>query len=259
MISIKNKIFTKEDILKIGKIIKGVHDDCINESIRERREKFPDSDPAEIEQRYYGRFKVELERADGTTDTDDSIDLLISNESILDSKKVSSIRIQFSSRSESKSIVARITEGDGNYSTVSISGDDLTWFNTVVTNITEALEDVRPQNNFIYKHKNIFSIIFSLMLTAISSISLLMIFDILGMDFKESSKNDTFIILGVLMAVASSTIWQLIVEKIMGPLWKSIEFDFGPDHLKVNKKRTMYNYAIVAFIFPVLLFVLSKL
>ncbi|WP_423410261.1 hypothetical protein AABM38_10170 [Heyndrickxia sp. MSNUG] len=252
---IENKIFSKDNIIKIANMIYSIYEDNYKQFI---------ADPLNEASHYRGRFKVELVCDDGTQYTNESLDLLTKND-IIDYKKVISINITFWGHRREE-IRFMINEGKGNHfyiNKLEVSGDNglpKLWFRE----LEEVIEHVKPQKNFILNHKGIVATIFSFVLSFLTFLTITLFIGVLGkigwitLNSKPQTENVWIYITFLLVMI--SAVWRLEINKWINELWWDIEFQFGPEHLQRSKaKRKVTWIAFSTVILPVILFFLSIL
>lgn len=236
---IRAKVFKKIDIINIWNIIN-------KEYLNFKKEKEISS------------IRLSLNCSDWTR-YESEIDDLIADGNIIDIKNIKSINIEFyyfKQIRHQRRICISLRHGDSNDNELIVTGEDRTWVGGKFKEIEDLLESVAPQEHWILKYSNfLFFIGFILLGIALCKIlyitfspntpSLLSIFksrDILG---RISMFAFPFFLGSIIM-------WKLL-EWIV-KLWPSIEFDFGPEHEKIEKNRrlrigTFFTIIILPLIF----------
>ena len=79
---------------------------------------------------------------------------LFSNDSVLSSKRVTSITMSFDSYEKNANIDLRITHGESSSydNRIKISGQDSKWVNGTLKAFGEKVESIKPQNRFFNKY-----------------------------------------------------------------------------------------------------------
>lgn len=226
---IDNRVFTKDDIIRIGEII---------ENQKEEN--------SELDSRSTKKYVI---TCDDSTSYESGSLSIITDEDIIDVKKTQSIEMSYHNYASEKSVDIELFHNGPRYINCRIAGNDRNWVNGTLREIEEKIKGTKPQDNFFLRHPvllyNVSAFGIGILLSKIVVYILLSLFG-----GTPSSEPDpywlqlikSFPILGILinwafywlfgaMTFASNT-RNLILE-----LWPSTEFDFGPEHLKLEKKR----------------------
>ncbi|MEN6314410.1 MAG: hypothetical protein ABFD25_09210 [Clostridiaceae bacterium] len=226
---IENKIFNKIDLKNIANIILKEYS---NSKRGERN----------------ASIQYTINCFDNSTYESDSLSI-VEEGGIIDIKKVSSIEYTYFDFKINRHILFYITEGSNN-SYVKISGDDSGWVNKVFTNLTDYINSIKPQENWVIKYKKILRQIIALGLGKIFNA----IITYIMLLFVQPIENPSEKILQIRKLILDNLllfyfIYQWVLPWIVGlswtplifdsisKLWPKIEFDFGPEHLKEFKNR----------------------
>jgi hypothetical protein len=261
-IPVKDKVISKQNLIKFGELLFRLYENDF-EKFKDSFDR-EDSDPKEY---YRGKFTISIQCNDGTNYTSESLDIL-TEQDILDFKKAESISISFSGQYRSKYVDFNITEGSsGNITrinTITISGDEVTWVRGTSEEIREILAHIKPQENIVIKYKRIISIISGIILSYLSLwsisllLSLLMKQGVMNLE-QTGATDDSWIIRLVLYVLTFAMPFSFMINTQIKNLWHSVEFDFGPEHLQVNKaKRNLIATGFIGVGFPIILFILDK-
>jgi len=167
----------------------------------------------------------------------------------LDIKKALMIQINYHDYTNTRDIDIVIKEGSSN-SYFEIEGEDRNWVSGVFAELEEHLKSIKPQNQFLIKYKPIIIPILSLIIGySISSLLDCFIFNNLEL---PTITNQNF--LSFVTYISNNPLLRLIISILLRTfqgfisftypiynwlleLWPVIEFDFGPEHYKIIKKR----------------------
>jgi len=229
--AIKQKIFTKRDLLNIGELFLSEY-----------------SAAKENEERASIEFRISC--PDGTSYESESIEFF-DNGGVLDRKIINTFEITFHNYSKDNYINITVVRGGGYNDELVVKGENPTWVNGVFNRLKEIIDLLKPQDNFIIRHK-------TFLLHLISFGVGVFIYFILWLMFYrhiEPIKNPTetiktirtffkahpflMFILDWVMFWLLGIPWAPYIRRWLLTLWPNIEFDFGPEHFKVEKKRRM--------------------
>jgi len=229
---IKQKIFKKTDFLNIGKIFH-----------KEYNLAQKDNNNSSIS------FRVDC--IDGTSYESESLELF-DDGSILDQKKAKFIEISFHNYTLDQYMNISVVHGGGYGDNLIIRGVDSTWVNGIFTRLKEIIDCLKPQDNFLIRHKTALLHIIAL---SIGKIFFLLISLALDYVHIEPIKNPSEILQKIRLFFATYPYFINLIEWfcswLMGigsayairtwllKLWPDIEFDLGPEHLKIEKLRRM--------------------
>ncbi|MEH6891132.1 hypothetical protein V7024_15795 [Bacillus sp. JJ864] len=246
---IEEKVFSKKDLIDIAKYIN------------------KESNNNEFDKTVNENFQLKINCLGNISYESANLEIFEEND-IIDRKKIESIHISFSDFKPRREIDLFITEGNRELNQLRVSGEDSDWVISKFHNLTELIEEVKPQTNVILKNKKIFSFVGSLILSILSIITVVLfmynLFKI-GAFTIDESKNEpnsgiVAVINGLLMLGLFMMIWKIKINNIINSLWFSVEFDFGPKHLQKQKNsRKAINTFIIAFIIPLIFYILSVL
>lgn len=256
MTPVEDKVFKKDDILKFASIL--------SEYSKEDYLRFIETFDDEAygikripEEYYHGEFTITIRSTEGTVYTSDSIGLL-KEEDIIDRKKIEGITIFFKGYPASKSVEISFSPKRYTLSNqIAVSSDEAQWFNRVNNELNEVLIDVESQDNVIYKQKVFVGLAFAIIISISLIISFLQIYK--RMDIPSDNLGLFAFGIGTLSSSISMISYSWLIKQV-DSMWSSIEFDFGPEHLKKNKKmRKAWGFVSTAIIIPILLSILFLL
>lgn len=231
-INICNKIFTKEDLKSIHKIFIDAYQGS--------------SEGATLKFEYDFNDNTSIETAS---------DKVFEEHDLLDTKKTIQVNFSFYDY-PNKDMTFKLTHGNysGNFSNeIRISSNDNVWPGYMQNLFNDKLAAVKPQT----KHpKHPFA------LGYLSSIipTLLLVYSICGIMEKQLnsmfSKTELTAIASIVSLIVFYIFFRLFNQLIN--LFPQIEFDFGPEHMKIekNKKRRLW-IQFTIFIFPICLTAIS--
>lgn len=226
---IKNKIFTKKDILNIGEIF-----------LNEYKSAQKAGDHSSI------MFKINC--VDDTSYESESINLF-DNGGILDTKKIDLLEITFHNYMAEKYINISVVSGGYYRNNLLVRGDDENWVRGIFTKLKEIIDSIKPQDNFIIRHKTAVLHVIAFGVGIFLRFLLLSILDI-NSGYTKYPSETVKIIASFLVAHSylmfpldwftswvMGISWAPLIRSWLLNFWPSIEFDFGPEHLKVEKLR----------------------
>ena len=230
-IDIKNKVFTKSDILNIGKVI---------------LDEYSSAQDAQN----HSSITYKIDCIDGTSYESETMGLFDEG-GIIDLKKTRAIEIYFHNYTLDRYINISVVHGGGYRDNLIVSGDDQNWVNGIFTRLKEIVDSIRPQDNWLIKHKS-----FVLHITAlgIGTVIYTVLWFILYRHI-EPIKNPSETIKSIrafftafpflsylldwLLNWLMGIPWAPYIRSWLLSLWPEIEFDFGPEHMKVEKLRRL--------------------
>ena len=244
--NIEKRIFQKSDIINIGKVF-----------LREYKFSKDNENNSSISFR--------LDCIDNTSYESEDIGLF-DEENIIDIKRTKTIEISYYDYKLNRFINISLVHGKYSTSTLIVKGDDQNWVNGVFTKIKELIDSTKPQDNWIIRHKT-----FILHLNALGiGIIIYAILNILIYQHIEPIKNPSDTVLNFRSIYASSPIllyvlglfskwllgipWAFYLREWLLSLWPEIEFDFGPEHLKIEKiRRLRISVFVITAVIPIIL------
>lgn len=244
--NIEKRIFIKSDIINIGKVfLKEYEFSKENET--------------------NSSISFRLDCIDNTSYESEDIGLF-DEENIIDIKRTKNIEISYHDYKLNRFMNLTLVHGKYNNSILIVNGDDQNWVNGIFTKIKELIDSTKPQDNWIIKHKT-----FLLHLNALGiGIILYAILNILIYQHIEPIKNPSETVLNfraffttypiLLYAFGLLSRWvigmpvALYLRDGLLSLWPEIEFDFGPEHLKIEKiRRLRISVFIITAVIPIIL------
>jgi len=239
-IPIKDKIINKDDILRLSKIFWTVYSK--NKSTHARLS-----------------FTFACDELDSTYEFENK--KLETEEEFLDTKKIKSLSMSFHDYTNSKHIQLNLSHGNTTWNKLKIEGSDNKWVDAKYNDFKDKIEAIKPQVNWFLKYKKIIYHISSLNVGFLF-IKLLWLIPTKKIPYEELSpfwqyvRDSTIIRYATLTVIAwgwgASVLWW-VFEKI-SELWPSVEFDFGPEHFKQEKKtRKTIGIILSLIIIPLIL------
>lgn len=249
-ISINNKVFQKRDLELINKIFI----DEYNQS-------------KDLGNNISFKFSCYF---DDSTSLELSEPNMFKDNDFLDRRKSIKVSYSFYDFTDSKDISFVVKHGNSDLSEVEIIGEDCKWVGYMFDLFNEKLKLIQSQENFILKYKKIINIVLSIVL---GFYLLKYIYNpILGIFIdnsttpywvirvKELIKQNEILGYSVLYIIFITGCYivgyppQDSLMKWVLKLWPSIEFDFGPENKKIEKKRRTRVMAVISLvIIPALL------
>jgi len=173
---------------------------------------------------------------------------LFSDQSVISTKRVSEIIINYSSYDANQDISIALSHGGGDYRNyVMISGADSTWVNGTLRTLEEIISSFKPQSRLFTEYKGIIEFVFALSIGSIY-IYLLDLIPIAPLKgdppewaIKLASALKGFELLFYFLRYVLAYwvgIWPAyyLMAKLE-KLWPSIELQIGPEHTFIEKRR----------------------
>lgn len=194
-----------------------------------------------------------------------SDDSIFANDSVLMSKRVSEVRLKYSSYYENESVEVRLTHGDSKYyNQIEASGTNSEWVNGIVRKLEEEISAFQPQQKIFTKHWKIIHFIFALSL----GMTYWYLLSLIPPTATESSvpswvakvNNSAVLTYGLKYGFAYLVGMfpaYFMIDKLK-KLWPTVELQIGPEHTFVEKKRRGWlGFAITFGVVPVVVSVIS--
>jgi len=225
-LEIKNKSFTKKDIINISKLIYKEYQELDTENVK------------------YSFFSFIVTCEDSTTYSQDNLEILEEG-NILDLKKVNKIEITLTSFKDKIvkkiNLILDLSEYEFEKSIFEISGEKR-WATNIFEEMNIIINAVKPQETYLKDYKYLVIFFLSLSLGSLVLFISRLIFN--GIDEILSNINlfgKSFIIFLLGIFSGGPSLYGKILK-----LYPSIEFDFGPEHFNiVKRKRKVLTFIIV--------------
>ncbi|MFZ5902633.1 MAG: hypothetical protein ACOYZ8_03660 [Chloroflexota bacterium] len=182
---------------------------------------------------------------------------IFADDSIIALKRVNSVSMSYWNYKEGARIEIGLNHGNNSYgNSISVDGDDSKWVNGTLRILEEIISSFTPQKPIATRYRFFLNSAFAL---GIGSIYVWFI--IFVSSSKSSSPPDwllrypflTYVIKYSLAYLAGYLPGMLLTDKVKG-LWPSIEFQIGPEHVLVEKKRRLWLLNILVIgVLPLLL------
>jgi hypothetical protein len=248
---ISNKIFSKQDIRNI---VNYILQECNNANVAGDRPKIS--------------FSIAFD--DNTSIQSDTIDIFNDGQDI-DLKTAYSITIDLWCYENDKRVTCNIYRGNQHsvlYSKVEVSGNELNWVNGIFLRLDEIFKAVKPQENIIKKYNTLINIVYLVSLGyftyTITSIIFNNVFKMLGIKTVQITLSNVVIFIAIMCIVLfidwiiSSIYNKMLI--LLEDLWKEIEFDFGPEHMNLDKVKRKYLITFVTIVaLPFLISIICKI
>lgn len=248
-IEIENKVFTKRDIQSLWNCI-------FNETKTDQENNHQD-------------VTITINCTDKTRYESDS-DISLSDGDIADIKKIKSIHVEYRSFPSNRNIALNLSHG-GYGNSLRVSANDRNWVAGIFDRLNTIIGSIRPQSNFFAKYSfltiNVGAIVLGYSIQSFFDLIWLKDFepvnDTEGLiktirDFLQQHEVISFLIVRFLNWLQGIFL-MLWIYKWVAKLWPSVEFDFGPEHKKLEKMRR-YRIGVVIFVFvtPILVNIISN-
>ena len=198
--------------------------------------------PSGLERPELLRPTIVIASADSlTTETDNEV---IFDNDVLDLQKSLSIDFRYSNYRNGRSIRVGLKEGNSiwSHSSFSVSGEDTGWVDAAFADLTRIFGAVRPQSDIFKRFRWLAAVVLA---TAIGySVAVVMSLFIptdthetipAWVQYVKFHPPLRYLVKYAADCLIGSLPAWLVINWI-GRLWPSIEFDFGPEHLKQRKQ-----------------------
>lgn len=235
---IKSRVFTKKDIENLWKVF---NSQFSSSKIKNN----------------HTSLNMQVRCEDGTRYESEGNELL-SDGNIFDLKKVISINFEYYDYKEEKRIALDLTHGNRySYDSLTVKGDDNNWVAGIFNNFEILLNSIKPQQHWFLKYKVVFLfsgvIIFS---TAFMNSVLYLKPSYLGVFIKNEDFIVNYMFYLLIFSIYGLVIFVFLTEWV-ARLWPNIEFDFGPEHYKIekNKRNRIGSFLTIIVIQLIFLFI----
>ena len=182
-------------------------------------------------------------------------------ENTLDIKKINNITMHYHDYDAGKDILINLVQGQNLYSNnnLKVEGSDSKWVDTNYQKFKEIFDSVKPQNNFFLKHNRLIFHFCSVNVGFMILKFIVWLYNYFNVETSSDYEPGLLLIMienvpffrYVLLVLMSWMFgaWMLyLFWDMLMKLWPSIEFDFGPEHLKIQKNRRNTIAAIISLI-----------
>lgn len=220
--TIQNKVFSKDNVKNLWAKIKSEYDGS---------------------QSSHKSLEIQINCSDGVSYSSESDDL-IQDGDVIDNKKCSQISIDYHDYSQNRRISLSLSHGEKHGNSLLVKGDK-NWTAGTFDTLNEVIESTKPQDHWLVKHKTLFLLVVAIALGYYFS----RLIDFLPTSNEESSasvvgirdflhKNPIILnLVKILLFWLSGIIPAMWLRDWTLKLWPHVEFDFGPEHKKVEKNR----------------------
>jgi len=225
---IKNKVFSKKDICAIWK-------------------KINDEYKSSKQSGNHTSFKLTINCEDGTRYESEDSDLL-NDGGIIDLKKSESISFDYCDYELERRISITLRHGDYGSELV-VTGKDRGWVAGVFDELDTVLNSLKPQESWLMRYK-----VLTLHLVALGvGFAIYSMFDLLWYRHITPLENPSKNILVIREFLQQNYLFNTLIDVFLFwlqgifpalwlqewilKLWPSVEFDFGPEHQKIEKMR----------------------
>lgn len=248
--NISGKIISREDIIKLIDYLFNTFDVLTSE---------------------HKRFNLSIHTFDNEVYEIENTKLTVNN-SVIDIKRINSIKISLIDYRNEKQIFLSLTQGDDKWSNnLSIESSDEEWVNNQQTKLLDLIESWKPQKSYYTKYRN-YLLNFLAICIGLLIIRLMANIEI-DIDTESSKPGRLLILMNNLIELIPFTKYILLIliswfvgilpvlflgwiklDAYLTSLWPPIEFDFGPEHYKYSKRRRKaIGLIITLIVIPILL------
>ncbi len=229
-LEIKKKIFAKVDILNIGRLF--LHE---YESARETKNG--------------SSITFEISCVDGTSYESESIELFDEG-GIIDLKRINSFEMTFYHYTLDRRMnISAVHGGYRDY--LLVRGCDQNWVNGIFTKLKEIIDSIRPQDNWIIRYR---TLVLHIIALGVGRIFYSLLWLILYQHIEPSENPSETVktirsffttypylvyLINWFLIWVMGIPWAYMIRSWLLDLWPGIEFDFGPEHMKVEKLRRL--------------------
>ena len=156
---------------------------------------------------------------------------------------------------------------EGNHDNdLSVRGTEKNWVQGTFTDLQEIIESVKPQDNFILRHKGVILHVISIGIGSLVYLILnFLIYDrikpiqnpsefLIGIRDFFRTNLWAYYLLEIFLRWSNGLVFAYYIRKWLVKLWPEIEFDFGPDHMNILKVRRQRIWSVSSLvIIPVLI------
>ena len=226
-IPLKRKIFSKDDIIQLAKIL----DDEFQEEDYE--------------------LCFEISFTDESKISDNSIDVFKSD--AIDRKRTKSVRMEYRSSRMSNSIEVTIyqSNNESTLNEISIQSSDEDWFNSITSKFMNVVDTTRAQSKLCqvndYLWEGIFVFVIMAVSAALSSYMTATVLDVF--ELHNTLQMPIFLVIVALYCI----IGFKIIFSNLRKTYPNIDFDFGPAHLQTSKNKDNIKWIVGSILFPIVL------
>jgi len=240
-LKIESKVFEKKNILSLAEKLK-------SEYIEAQKQGDNSS------------LTYQIACSDNTTYESETLDLF-DDEGIIDIKRSTAIEMTYWNHTQDKHINISLVHGGGYSDGAIIRGCNKDWVRGVFTDIKEKFDSIKPQANWILKHKTLLLHLLALGAGVVTYFVIWLIFYRNIEPIENPSEQVKAIrlffkarplIAGLLnwflFWVMGIGTWAFPVWSWLLKLWPTVEFDFGPEHMKLEKQRRIRTILVFSII-----------
>lgn len=224
-ILIENRVFQKEDILRL---VRAIHQDY---------------SPPKNEQSYRVYFSLLIKCEDGSSFEIEDLALL-DNDCVIDYKDANSIECDLRDSAEDKSLRLSLSRNNSTGS-LAIASRKKEWVRDRFVAFQEIIDSIAPQSTFFRRYKTVLLLVISLLIGYLFVFFLNKLFALLPRielppsDLATLARKIPFLDFVFIMFYSGCLGYPIadMLRNKMLALWPSIEFHFGPEHQRVIAKR----------------------
>jgi hypothetical protein len=240
------KVFTKDDIRRIAQVLQNSYQEA-------------------QEDERHSSLAYEI-HCDGNISYESDSMSIFEDDGLMDTKKTLAIQMYFVDYEEQNKIDFTISN-NRYHRNLTVRGTENNWVQGTFTTLKEIIDSVQPQTKFTVEYGNL--ILFFIALGVGSVIFLLLevfVYSRIGpiqnptgfikimRDFFSTYPWAGYLIDIFLRLVMGISTFAFRIYWWLLELWPEIEFDFGPEHLKIHKIRRQRMWAVISLIvIPILL------
>ena len=213
--------------------------------------------------------RLTMTSSDGIGHEYSNVDMLDSK-SLLVTKKIISFKAVYTDRDDDTSLLINFDESKYGLNYISITSSNPTAFNAFRTQINDYLNNVKDQTNFYIAHRDFLKPTIEFVLASPITYLMLVLLNFWLVTFdpdpvkREITTTQYWLAIAILivllffMNLINSHAFTSKITAALDSLWPDIEFNLGPDHLNVAKKRRNVTTAVgLNFVLPLIFALLT--
>jgi hypothetical protein len=187
---------------------------------------------------------------------------LFDEESILSSKRVTSVKMKYNSYRTNSYLEIDIRHAKSSLigpdntfgNEITVRGTDTKWVNGTLRNLEEIIAGFKPQNTFFRRKRLVLAIIFSISIGAIIGRLLMLLVSLVKSPATSTASSSPLIQYPIAVYILSYSIYGMLgifptlflMDKFLS-LWPTVEIQIGPAHKLIEKRRRIWISNVILF------------